>query len=124
MFKYKFFSIINNIFNLIRRVILNFIKKYKYITKDNTININRDMGKKNTSPKFAKKMIDTEKKDSILKNKTNNNLLILNNETKNEIYKSKDKNVIPMLNKQIKQVMDEYTYIKLLILELKILLLK
>ena len=46
-------------------------------------------------------MIDTEKKYSILKNKTNNNLLILNNETKNEINKSKDKNVqtIPMINK-------------------------
>ena len=71
-------------------------------------------------------MIDTEKKYSILKNKTNNNLLILNNETKYEINKSKDKNVqtIPMINKQIKQVMDEYIYIKLLILELKILLIK
>ena len=72
---------------------------------------NNETDKKNTSPKLVKRMIDTEK-NSILKNKANNNLLILNNETKNEINKSKDKNIqtIPIINKQIKQVMDEYTY--------------
>ena len=81
------------------------------IPNENTNILNRDMDKKNTSPKSAKRMIDTEK-NSILKNKANNNLLILNNETKNEINKSKDKNIqtIPIINKQIKQVMDEYTY--------------